>query len=79
MSLPLLLGYVEVVEISPSFARKIQAVKKEGFHLGAEASERIGRCSANAPIISRDKYMLLWTDSYMFFTVPHDNNFFLLD
>jgi len=30
---------VEVVEISPSFAGKIEAVKKEGFNLGAEASE----------------------------------------
>jgi len=29
----------EVVEVSPSFARKIEAVKKEGFNLGAEASE----------------------------------------
>jgi len=30
---------VEVVEMSPSFAGKIEAVKKEGFNLGAEASE----------------------------------------
>jgi len=29
----------EVVEVSPSFAQKIEAVKKEGFNLGAEASE----------------------------------------
>ena len=29
----------EVVEVSPSFARKIEAVKKEGFNLAAEASE----------------------------------------